>query len=99
MGLSPVGVAYAVTRRSGSAVARNRLRRRLRSAVGAAAVAGTLPEGLYLVRAEPPAKELGWGPLCEAVSQAMGNAAARAGTAREQGAEEQGAEEQDGVSK
>jgi ribonuclease P protein component len=47
----PVRVAYAVGRAVGGAVARNRLRRRLRVLVGDLDAAGALSPGLYLVGA------------------------------------------------
>jgi ribonuclease P protein component len=42
-------VAYAIRRRAGSAVARNRCRRRLRAWVHQADRAGSLPPGVYLI--------------------------------------------------
>lgn len=69
--------AYAVGRRHGGAVARNRLRRRLREAVRMAGPG--LSEGAYLVRAEPRAAELGFGELRRAVEAAARSAAGRAG--------------------
>lgn len=54
---TPPRVAYAVSRRVGTAVVRNRVRRRLRTAV--AAIAGAepqlLPPGAYLISASPAA--------------------------------------------
>lgn len=67
---------YAIGRRHGGAVARNRLRRRLRAAVRAAGP--YLGAGAYLVRAEPEAAQLGFADLCRAV-EAAGVAAGRAG--------------------
>ena len=49
-------VAYAIGRRCGSAVTRNRLRRRAREAVRAEAT--TLPRGAYLLRLDPAAAVL-----------------------------------------
>jgi ribonuclease P protein component len=49
-------VGYAIGRRCGSAVTRNRLRRRAREVVRAEA--GTLPRGTYLVRLDPGATGL-----------------------------------------
>ncbi len=68
--------AYAVSRRNGGAVARNRLRRRLREAVRAAAP--DLRPGAYLLRATPAASALGFGQLCAAVRRAA-QAAAESG--------------------
>ena len=67
-------VGYAVGRAHGGAVARNRLRRRLRAAVREAAP--SLPAGAYLVRAEPTAADLGFGELCALVASAAHGAAA-----------------------
>ena len=47
----PPRVAFALGRALGPAVARNRLRRRLRALLGAM----TIPGGLYLVGAQPAA--------------------------------------------
>ncbi len=49
-------VAYAIGRRCGGAVTRNRLRRRAREAVRAEAT--TLPRGAYLLRLDPGAAVL-----------------------------------------
>jgi ribonuclease P protein component len=51
--LVPPQVAFAIGRTVGSAVSRNRLRRRLRAVLAASDV----PPGLYLVGARPPACE------------------------------------------
>ena len=67
-------VGYAIGRRCGNAVTRNRLRRRLRAA--ARAVAVELPPGAYLVAAEPGACALPYAELAAALSGAM-RAAAR----------------------
>lgn len=75
-------VAYAVGRRAGCAVERNRLRRRLRAATRSAAP--DLPEGAYLVRAAPPAAQLPFADLRRALSSAARAAASRGGaTTRE----------------
>ena len=65
-------VAYAVGRRSGGAVVRNRIRRRLRAAVGQA---GHLAPGAYLVSAGPAAADMGFEELTKTVVQAMTQAA------------------------
>jgi ribonuclease P protein component len=49
----PVRVAYALGRAVGSAVVRNRVRRRLRAIVRDLDAAGTLAPGLYLIGATP----------------------------------------------
>jgi len=51
----PPRVAFAIGRRLGGAVARNRLRRQLRAAFSAAATEGRLPAGAYLAVAREPA--------------------------------------------
>jgi ribonuclease P protein component len=68
-------VAYAIGRRSGSAVRRNRIRRRLRAAV--ANVSRELSPGSYLVSADTEAQALPFPQLAAAVSEAMGLAARR----------------------
>lgn len=47
-------VAYAINRRVGGAVVRNRLRRRLRAIVAELAAEGRVPAGALLVVASPP---------------------------------------------
>lgn len=61
-------VAYAVGRRAGTAVARNHLRRRLRSAVQES---DRFEAGAYLVSAGPEAAGLGFQELSEKVTDAM----------------------------
>lgn len=61
-------VAYAIGRRVGKAVVRNRVRRRLRAAVGAL---GELAPGAYLVAAGPEAAGQSYEELREEVAQAM----------------------------
>lgn len=68
-------VAYAVGRRVGSAVVRNRVRRRLRAAVRD--VAPTLPAGSYLVRVSTPAVALAYEELSELLRTAALEAAGR----------------------
>lgn len=52
---TPPGVAYAVGRTIGSAVVRNRVRRRLRSLLRAEAARAPLASGYYLVGVAPGA--------------------------------------------
>jgi ribonuclease P protein component len=66
-------VSYAIGRRCGNAVDRNRLRRRLRAAVAQAELA----PGTYLVTAEPAAAKLSFAELASTVGSAMDSAAAR----------------------
>ena len=79
---APVGaaaeprVAYAVGRRVGNAVTRNRVRRRLRAAVGQAA---ELRPGAYLVAAGPEAARSSFEELRRQVATAL---TAASGTAR-----------------
>ena len=60
-GGNPVRVAYAIGRTVGTAVTRNRLRRRLRSIV--AELAPELRPGTYLISADPSAATLDHGDL------------------------------------
>ncbi len=62
-------VAYAIGRHCGSAVTRNRLRRRAREVVRAEAP--SLARGRYLVRLAPGASGLAAGPFRSAVSTAL----------------------------
>lgn len=63
-------VGYAVSRRCGGAVARNRLRRRLRAAVSEATAAG-VPAGSFLVRPDPAAADLGHRQLVAHVTEVL----------------------------
>jgi len=60
-------VAYAVSRRAGNAVTRNRIRRRLRAAVDVGASA--LPTGAYLIAADVDALTIEFSDLCDAVAE------------------------------
>lgn len=68
-----IRVAYAIARRFGSAVARNRARRRLRSAVDE--VAPHLRAGAYLVLPDPQVGDMEFTVLVGAVRDAMMGAA------------------------
>ena len=68
-------VAYAITHRVGNAVARNRLRRRLRAIVSEQAP--TLPVGAYVVSTGPGGPLLGFDELKVAMSQALEKATKR----------------------
>ncbi|MHB8328642.1 MAG: ribonuclease P protein component [Acidimicrobiales bacterium] len=73
IGEAPVPrVAYVTGKRAGNAVARNRLRRRLRAA--AADVVAQLEPGAYLVAAGPGATRLSYEELKREVSAAMTSA-------------------------
>ena len=67
----PPAVAYAVGRRAGNAVARNRLRRRLRAAIHEH---GELlaPNTAYLVGADPSAATMSFAALSKALARALG---------------------------
>ncbi len=71
----PPRVAYAIGRRVGSAVERNRLRRRLRALITAAAP--RLPPGSYLVGAAPDAIHLTFPELQTMLTQAISAAGPR----------------------
>jgi ribonuclease P protein component len=77
-GVEGLAVGFALNRKFGSAVRRNRARRRMRAAVGVALP--DLPSGSYLLSADPSVSELGFPELTSAVREAMSRAAA--GTAR-----------------
>jgi ribonuclease P protein component len=66
---SKAEVAYAIGRPVGTAVTRNRLRRRLRAIVAEAA--SSLPAGAYVVRAGPEASRLGYDELKVAMGRAL----------------------------
>ena len=68
-------MAYAITHRVGNAVARNRLRRRLRAIVSEQAP--TLPVGAYVVSTGPGGPLLGFDELKVAMSQALEKATKR----------------------
>lgn len=73
----PPRVAYAVGRRVGGAVARNRLRRRLRGVM--ADLEATLPSGAYLISAGPDAAGLAYQDLRRTVAEAVDEVAERPG--------------------
>ena len=65
----PPRLAFAIGTKVGSAVVRNRLRRRIRSILAEAA--GSLPPGTYLVGAGPGAVDLTYGDLRSTVLTAI----------------------------
>lgn len=77
---TPPRVAFAVGRRAGGAVVRNRIRRRLRAAMRElAAEPSSLPSGLYLVGASSRAATMPFdelrGQLARAVAEATSGGA------------------------
>ena len=60
-------VAWAIPRRVGTAVVRNRVRRRLRAVVADEHRAAPLPAGAYVFHVDPPAAELSFGALSATV--------------------------------
>jgi ribonuclease P protein component len=66
---APPQVAYAIGRKVGGAVVRNRLRRRLRAVISE--LAPQLAPGAYLVGAAPAAASLSFGELQAIVTEAL----------------------------
>ena len=64
-------MAYAVGRRAGNAVSRNRLRRRLRAAVHERRDL-LEPDTAYLVGADPAATSMTFAALSESLARALG---------------------------
>jgi ribonuclease P protein component len=73
-GLGPPRVAFAVGRRAGGAVARNRARRRLREV----ARASSLPAGAWLIGAGPGVATASYAELSGWVASAVADLAGRA---------------------
>ncbi|MEO7837598.1 MAG: ribonuclease P protein component [Acidimicrobiales bacterium] len=76
-GLAPPAVAFAIGRKVGGAVTRNRLRRRLRDELAATARAGDLGSGCYLVGLHPDAAILDSPSLRRHLQTALGQVAER----------------------
>ena len=76
---SPVRVAFAITKRVGGAVQRNRLRRRLRAVLAdlAGDPGGPVPRGVLLVSAGPEASSRGPEELRNDVEQLLAALASR----------------------
>jgi len=66
---APARVAFTVSRTAGGAVARNRIRRRLRAATRELARAGSLPEGAYLIGASAEVAEMSWPDLVATLTE------------------------------
>jgi ribonuclease P protein component len=64
-------VAYAVSKKVGTAVVRNRVRRRLRPVMDELGDAGRLPAGGYLVGVRPDVVALPFTELCRHLSRAV----------------------------
>ena len=86
---TPPRVAFAINRKVGNAVVRNKVRRRLRSIVGELdrSADGGLPAGTYLLTVRPEVTSLSYRDLtdrvrsgCEAVTAAAGADVSRRGS-------------------
>jgi ribonuclease P protein component len=64
---SSAAIAWAIPRRVGVAVTRNRVRRRLRSVLADEHRSVPLPAGTYVFHVDPPAADLRFGELSEAM--------------------------------
>lgn len=67
----PPRVAFAVNRSAGGAVARNRVRRRLRAALRELAANGELPAGSYLLSAPGSVARMPWLELVSLAREAV----------------------------
>jgi ribonuclease P protein component len=78
-GATPPRVAFAIGRSVGGAVVRNRIRRRLRGALGELQRQGALPTGTYLLSGDVRLADLPWSELValtgDLVASATGSAA------------------------
>lgn len=70
---TPVQAAFSVTKRCGGAVVRNRIRRRLRSALGE--ISNQLAPGAYLLSPEPEVATMKYDILIEQLTDATTRAA------------------------
>lgn len=72
-------LAFAIGRRVGPAVARNRIRRRLRHAAADLARSAHLPLGAYLVQVDPAVTSLTFTELADHLGEAVSKIARRVG--------------------
>lgn len=72
---APPRVAFSVPRAVGSAVVRNRVRRRLRSILATASSQGRVAPGAWLFIVRPPAADLGFHDLDAVVGSILGRVA------------------------
>jgi len=70
----PPRAGFAVARSAGSAVRRNRIRRRLRAALRELQADGRLPGGAYLLGAQAEVADLPWPALVELVAATVDEA-------------------------
>jgi ribonuclease P protein component len=70
-------VAFAIGRRTGTAVVRNRIRRRLRAALAEMARADLVPAGAAVVTAGPSVATAPFGTVRRDVARALAGAVAR----------------------
>lgn len=75
-GCTPPRVAFAVGRSTGSAVVRNRIRRRLRAALRALQASDALPAGTYLLGGSPRLATMPWSTLVADLAAAIRTATA-----------------------
>ncbi|MEZ5311341.1 MAG: ribonuclease P protein component [Microthrixaceae bacterium] len=66
--------AFAIPRKVGSAVVRNRIRRQIRAVIDQLATESRLPEGAYLIVVRPDARGSKYSQLMEWTSSALGRA-------------------------
>lgn len=76
---TPPRVGFAIARTAGSAVDRNRIRRRLRAAFRELGSAGALPAGSYLVTAGPEVRTLPWRDLLATLREVVATVTAERG--------------------